>query len=120
MLKIGELARIAGLRAQTIRNYEQQGLLKPVARSEGGHSLYGQEVVARARFIKRAKLAGLTLAEVKGLLALVAVGERGENIPRLKEVLEKQLREIERKMEEISAFRDSLRSYLRRVEEKES
>ena len=118
-LKIGEIARLMGVEAQTIRNYEQQGLLKPVARSEGGHSLYGQEEVARARFIKRAKLAGLTLAEVKGLLALVAEGERGENLPHLRGVLEEKLRQTERRMEELSAFRDSLLHYRWRFEEEE-
>jgi DNA-binding transcriptional MerR regulator len=119
LLKIGEIARLMGVEAQTIRNYEQQGLLKPVARSEGGHSLYGQEEVARARFIKRAKLAGLTLAEVKGLLALVAEGERGENLPHLRGVLEEKLRQTERRMEELSAFRDSLLHYRWRFEEEE-
>ena len=62
LLKIGAIARLMGVEAQTIRNYEQQGLLEPVARSEGGHRLYDQEEVTQLLFIKRAKLAGLTLA----------------------------------------------------------
>ncbi len=112
MLKIGELAQLMGVEAQTIRNYEQQSLLKPAARSETGqHRLYGQEEVARAQFIKRAKLFGLPLAEIKELLALVAQGERGEDIPRLKEVLEEKLRKTDRRMEELTAFRDSLLHY---------
>jgi DNA-binding transcriptional MerR regulator len=76
--------------------------------------------VARARFIKRANLAGLALVEVKELLALVAAGERGENILRLKEVLEEMLRKTEQKMEELSAFRDSLLHYRWRFEEEEA
>jgi DNA-binding transcriptional MerR regulator len=119
LLKIGELARLMGLQAQTIRNYEQQGLLTPLTRSEAGHRLYGQEEVARARFIKQANLAGLTLAEIKGLLALVAEGERGENIPRLNELLEKNLRKTKQRMEELSAFRNSLLHYRWRFEEEE-
>ncbi len=112
MLKIGELAQLMGVEAQTIRNYEQQSLLKPAARSETGqHRLYGQEEVARAQFIKRAKLFGLPLAEIKELLALVAQGERGEDIPRLKEVLEEKLRKTDRRMEELTAFRDILLHY---------
>jgi DNA-binding transcriptional MerR regulator len=75
--------------------------------------------VAQLRFIRQANLAGLTLAEVKKLLALIAEGERGENLPRANEVLEEKMREAEKKMEEISAFRDSLLSYLRRFEENE-
>ena len=100
-----------GVEAQTIRTYEQMGLLRPLTHSEAGHRLYGQEEVARAQFIKRAKLVGLTLAEVKELLALVAQSERGEDIPRLKEVLEEKLRETNRRMEELQAFRDSLLHY---------
>jgi len=120
LLKIGEMARLVGLSAQTIRNYEQQRLLKPLTRSEAGqHRLYGQEQVARLRFIKQANLAGLPLAEVKELLALVAQGERGENIPRLKEVLEEKLRETEWRMEELAAFRDNLLYYRRRFEQEE-
>ncbi len=119
LLRVGELAQLVGLEAQTIRNYEQQGLLKPLLRSEAGQRLYGQEEVARVRFIKRASLAGLTLAEAKELLALVAEGERGENIPRLKEVLEEKLRKTEQRMEELSAFRDSLVHYRWRFEEEE-
>ncbi len=47
------------------------------------------------------------------MLALIADGERGENLPRLKEVLEEKLRETEKKMEELTAFRDSLLYYYR-------
>ena len=119
LLRIGELAQLMGVASQTLRNYEQQGLLKPTARSEAGHRLYGQEEVAQLQFINRASLAGITKAEVKELLALITKGEGGENLPRASEVLEEKIREAEQKMEEISAFRDSLLSYLRRFEENE-
>ena len=113
LLKIGELADLVGLDAQTLRNYEQQGLLEPVARSEAGqYRLYGAEQVAQLRFVRRAnQLAGIRLAEVRELLALIDEGERGENIPRLNELLEKNLRKTEQRMEELSAFRNSLLHY---------
>jgi DNA-binding transcriptional MerR regulator len=120
VLKIGELARISGLRAGTIRNYEQQSLLKPAARSEAGqHRLYGDEEVVRLQFIRQAKLAGLTLREVKELLALIDGGQRAENLPRVREALKKNIRDVEQKMVLLSAFRDSLLSYRWRFEEKE-
>ena len=120
LLRIGEIARLAGLGVGTILNYEQQNLLKPAARSRAGqHRLYEPEQVARLQFIRQANLAGLTLAKVKELLALVAEGERGENIPRLKEVLEETLQSTEQKMEELAAFRDSLLYYRRQFEQQE-
>ena len=88
---------IVGVVTQTLINYEQRGLVKPRFRSEAGHRLYGTEEVAQLRFIKRANLAWLTLAEAKDLLTLIAEGERGENIPQIKEVLEERLRETERR-----------------------
>ena len=118
LLRIGEIAELLGLSSQTLLNYEQEGLLKPTARSEAGHRLYGAEEVAQLQFIKRANLAGITKAEVKELLALTAKGEEGENVPHLKEVLEEKIREAEQKMGEISGFRDSLLYYRGRFEEK--
>ena len=119
-LKIGEIAQLVSLSVSSIRQYEQRGLLKPAARSEAGHRLYSQEQAVQLQFIRQANLAaGLTLAEVKDLLALVDKGERGENLPRVNKVLEEKIREAEQKIEEISAFRDSLLSYRWRFEEKE-
>ena len=119
LLRVGELAQIMGVEAQTIRNYEKQSLIKHSTRSEAGQRLYDQGGVAQLQFIKRANLVGITKAEVKEIFSLVAEGEEGGNIRRVKKVLEEKLRETERKMEGISAFRDSLLSYLRRFEEKE-
>ena len=119
LLKVGELAQLMGVEAQTIRNYEKQRLIKPSTHSEAGRRLYDQEMVAQLQFIKRANLAGITKAEVKDLLALIAEGKRGENIPQAKEVLEERLRETERTLQEIAAFRDSLLYYRWRFEERE-
>jgi DNA-binding transcriptional MerR regulator len=85
----------------------------------GQQRSYELEQVARLQFIRQANLAGLTLAKVKELLALVAEGEQGENIPRLKEVLEETLQSTEQKMEELAAFRDSLLYYRRQFEQQE-
>ncbi len=117
LLRIGELAKLLGLSSQTLLNYEQEGLLKPTARSQARHRLYGAEEVAQLQFIKRANLAGITKAEVKELLALIAKSEGGENVPHVKEVLEEKIREAARTIEEISAFRDSLLYYRGRFEE---
>ncbi len=119
LLRIGEIAKLLGLSSQTLLNYEQQGLLKPTARSEAQHRLYGAEEVARLQFIKRANLARITKAEVKELLALIAKIEWGENLLHAKEVLEEKIRETARTIEEISAFRESLLYYRGRFEEKE-
>lgn len=114
-LKIGELARQTGLSVKTIRYYEQRGLLEQPPRTEGGYRLYGPEEVARLLFVRRAKLLGLTLEEIRELVELAARCNEGEIVPRLEEVLAAKLRETERKIAELSAFRRNLLYYRERA-----
>jgi DNA-binding transcriptional MerR regulator len=116
-LKIGELARQTGLSIKTIRYYESRGLLEQPPRTEGGYRLYGPEEVARLRFVQRAKLLGLTLEEIKELVELAVRCNEGEIVPRLEEVLETKLEETERKMAELTAFRQNLLYYRERAED---
>src|SRR5215216_1214434 len=116
-LKIGELARQTGLSIKTIRYYESRGLLEPPPRTEGGYRLYGPEEVARLRFVQRGKLLGLTLEEIRELVELAARCNEGEIVPRLEEVLEAKLKETERKLAELSTFRQNLLYDRRRAED---
>ena len=69
-LTIGQVARQAEVGVETVRFYERQGLLDEPARRESGYRQYPEEVVARLRFIRRAKELGFSLKEIKELLAL--------------------------------------------------
>ena len=70
MFTIGKLARQADVSADTVRYYEQQGLLLPVARSAAGYRLYDGQALRRLHFVRRAQQAGFSLAEIGELLAL--------------------------------------------------
>jgi Hg(II)-responsive transcriptional regulator len=69
-LTIGEVARRAGVGVETVRFYEREGLLEQPARRPSGYRQYGEEVVSRLRFIRRAKELGFSLKEITELLAL--------------------------------------------------
>jgi Hg(II)-responsive transcriptional regulator len=69
-LTIGKVASRAGVGVETVRFYERQGLLLEPDRRASGYRQYGEDVVARLRFIRRAKELGFTLKEVAELLAL--------------------------------------------------
>ena len=115
LLKVGEVARLTGLSVKTLHHYEVQGLAKPAGRSEAGYRLYGEEEVARLTFIKRAKLLGLGLEEIKELISLAADCNEGEIVPSLKDVLEIQLEKTERSMKELATLREGLLYYKRRL-----
>jgi DNA-binding transcriptional MerR regulator len=115
-LTIGEVASLTGLPVKRIHYYERRGLLEPPPRSEAGYRLYGVEEVARLEFVKRAKLLGLTLEEIRELVTLAVGCNEGEIVPRLEEVLDAKLEETERKIAELSVFRENLLYYRQRAE----
>jgi MerR family copper efflux transcriptional regulator len=67
-LKVGDLAKAVGKTVRAIHLYEELGLLVPVSRSTGNYRLYSEEAVARVNWIVRLQDAGLSLAEIQGLL----------------------------------------------------
>lgn len=69
-MTIGKLAQAAGVHVETIRYYQRRGLLDAPRRPAGGVRRYGDEAVARLRFIRRAQDIGFTLREVRELLQL--------------------------------------------------
>src|SRR5262249_52748026 len=68
MLTIGKLAAAAGVRSDTLRYYEREGLIEPAGKSPGGYRLYDQDSARRLRFIKQAQHCGFTLAKTRELL----------------------------------------------------
>jgi DNA-binding transcriptional MerR regulator len=71
-MRIGELARRAGVNAKTIRFYGEIGLLAPRARTPAGYRLYDESTLSQLRAIRIAKEAGLRLEEIRELLPVVA------------------------------------------------
>src|SRR5260370_10334322 len=69
-LKIGALARRAGVTAKAIRFYERRRVLPPARRAANGYRLYGDDAVEMLSFIKQATGLGLTLAEIKDIVAI--------------------------------------------------
>ena len=72
---IGEVAKQAHVRIETLRYYERTGLVARPPRSASNYRLYPQETVRRVRFIKRAQELGFSLKEIAELLALQATPE---------------------------------------------
>ena len=67
-MRIGELAREAGVATSALRYYEEAGLFGPAARTESGYRMYPPSAVARLKFIRRAKALGLMLREIRDLV----------------------------------------------------
>lgn len=68
-MKIGELSRIAGCSVETIRYYEQAGLLPAPPRSDGNYRQYNEAGAERLAFIRRCRSLDMSLDEIRALLA---------------------------------------------------
>ena len=71
-LRIGEVARSAGVNIQTLRYYERRGLVVPPFRRHSGQREYDEADIRRVRIIKAAKRLGFTLAEIQEMFDLSA------------------------------------------------
>ncbi|MEO8747579.1 MAG: MerR family transcriptional regulator, partial [Rhodanobacter sp.] len=69
-LTIGAVATRAGVRIDTIRFYEREGLLAEPVRRASGYRQYDAAAVAQLRFSRRAEVLGFSLQEIRDLLAL--------------------------------------------------
>jgi DNA-binding transcriptional MerR regulator len=115
-MRIGKLARRLDMNTQTIRYYERIGLLPEPERTESGYRAYGDEDERRLRFIKNARSVGLTLGEVKEVLAF---HERGEApCEYVTETIARRAEEVERQIAELTEFKGELdRLYARAREQ---
>ena len=108
---IGKFARCCGLNPKTIRYYEEIGLLPQPRRNEAGYRLYWPEDLTRVRFVRRAKLLGLSLAEVKRL-ADYADNRRCHALQEhLLALVQEKLAEVDRRLIELAALRDDLQRF---------
>lgn len=111
LFNIGELARRVGLNPKTIRYYEGIGLLPEPRRNKVGYRLYTGDDIPRLLLIKRAKLLGLNLAEVREIVAYADDGRCGQFKQHLLRLLDERLDEAERRIAELIAFKGDLQCY---------
>ncbi|WP_188890645.1 MerR family transcriptional regulator [Paenibacillus radicis (ex Gao et al. 2016)] len=64
----GQVAKLANVHAETLRYYEELGLIAPPLRSDSGYRLYTEEVLEQLVLIQNAKSCGFTLKEIQKAL----------------------------------------------------
>ena len=98
-MRIGELAKSAGVNVQTLRFYERQGLLPQPARLASGYRAYANRDVERVKFIRSCQGIGFTLKDVREVLEVHRVLASAERAASLKpKAQEKLLAAAERRL----------------------
>lgn len=103
-LGIGQLAKRGGVRVDTVRYYERNGLLAARSRLASGYRRYGEVELARLRFIRRAQTLGFTLKEIRQLLALSAQ----RDVARVKRSAQTKLKDVQARIAALERVRDGL------------
>jgi len=102
-MRIGELALRAGVTTKALRFYEQAEVLPPPARASSGYRDYDETALARVRFVKAAQAAGLTLAEIR---EVVAVREaQGPPCEHVAAVLDRHAADLDARIADLTAAR---------------
>jgi DNA-binding transcriptional MerR regulator len=104
-LDIGEVARRLGISAAALRLYEKRGLLN-ATRTASGYRQYSCEDLHRARLVRRARRAGLTLAQIEVLM------KRADRAG-LHRLLRTHLERLEREGKRIERLRRHLRRWMK-------
>ena len=114
MLQVGEVSRQLGLNPQTLYFYERIGLIPPPQRTESGYRLFSQQDMDRLAFITRAKALGLSLDEIKDILALK--DGRSLTCQAVHDRLAVKLTQIEQQIQQLQALQGELRPLLERCQ----
>ena len=110
-IPIGKLARSVGCKVQTIRYYEQIGLLPPPIRTAGAQRRYGPAHRQKLSFIRHARELGFPLPAVRELLALS--DEEDSDCARADGIARRQLEAVNRRITMLSSLRSELERMLR-------
>jgi DNA-binding transcriptional MerR regulator len=114
---IGEICRRTGCTHRTIRHYEAEGLLAPIAKTPGGRKVYAEEAVSIIHSVRVLKRIDYSLKEIRGILSLTkSENTRDKKLTRkLRKTLSSSLSQIQKEIKLLSAARDKISDLLEKT-----
>lgn len=109
-MPIGELARSVGCKVQTIRYYEQIGLLPAPERTAGDQRRYGEAHRQKLGFIRHARELGFPLPAIRELLELA--DRAGSDCTGADRIARRQLEAVDRRISMLQSLRAELERML--------
>lgn len=111
LLTTGDMARLGATTLRTVRFYEEEGLVTPTARSEGGHRMFTAAELNKLQLIGDLREAGLSLHDIKTLFELKSTCTSAEDASaQMSGILERQIDEMQRKILVLRRLREELAS----------
>jgi DNA-binding transcriptional MerR regulator len=107
-ITIGTAARRSGVPVETIRFYEAEGIIPAATRTAAGYRLYSPTDIRRLRLVRRARLLGLGLADVRVLVEQAFASECDAFMTELLARIARQRDAIRGQMAELAALEAEL------------
>ncbi|MDZ7591180.1 MAG: Hg(II)-responsive transcriptional regulator [Rubrivivax sp.] len=108
-ITIGAVAKASGVGVETVRFYQRRGLLPEPNRPYGSIRRYGNEDVARVKFVKAAQRLGFSLDEVAELLKL----DDGAQCTQASRLAEAKLADVRAKLKDLRRIESLLSGLVR-------
>ena len=112
-MRIGELAASAGVPVKTLRYWEQVGVLEAPSRTPSGYREYSPGAGDQVRFIRSAQAVGLSLDQIRGIIALRSQGVTP--CGHVQELLQRQLDELDVAMTHLAEIRAEVADLIERA-----
>jgi DNA-binding transcriptional MerR regulator len=113
--RIGELAKAAGVSADTLRYYERKKVLSS-RRSSNGYREYPADALERVRMIRQALAIGFSLDELSTIFKVLDRG--GAPCHEVRQLAANRLTEIEEHLADVTALRNELKNSLKDWDER--
>ncbi len=115
-MKIGDIARAAGVTTSRIRFYEKRGIIAPAVRGKNGYRDYPEELVAILRFIEQAQSLGFSLKEIAGVE--IAEGEHPISCDEAIQLLSEKLAAVDAVIAEAKARKSRIKALIGELQER--
>lgn len=100
--KIGEVVKKLNINRETIRYYENIGLLTENKRDKNGYRLYSEDEIEKVEFILMVKSYGFSLKEIKVIFDEVYEDILGGHVEGIKKIVEEKIKELQVKIDALS------------------
>ncbi len=110
-LRSGELARLTGVSADTLRHYERLGILPTSQRTDGGYRMFPASAVERVQLAQRALQLGFSLKELSEILRTRDNG--GAPCHHVLKLTEVKLQSLGQQIQDLQRTQDYMRKLVR-------